>query len=103
MGQQSMNKPPTKTKPSAEAEDAPERLDAAISRDVLRAAETCRERFKASPSHHAYQLGEILEALGRYPHLIDSVYRLVRSDRRPSKTRPAVKPWTGTSSPGRTA
>jgi hypothetical protein len=92
MGQRYMDEPPTKTKPSAEPEDAPEQLDADVRRDVLRAAETCRERFEASPSHHAHRLGEILEALGRYPHPIDPVHRLVRSDQRPSKTRPAVKP-----------
>ena len=74
-----MDKPPTKAKPSAEPEDAPEQLAADIRRDVLRAAETCRERFKASPSLNAYQLGEILDALGRYPHLIDPVYKKVQA------------------------
>ena len=79
MGQQGMDKPPTKAKPSAEPEDAPEQLAADIRRDVLRAAETCRERFKASPSLNAYQLGEILDALGRYPHLIDPVYTEIQA------------------------
>lgn len=86
-----MDKPPTDPKPSAESEDAPERLDPAISRDVLRAAETCRERFEESPSHHAYQLREILEALGRYPHLIDPVHRFMGSKQCPPKV-PGVAP-----------
>jgi hypothetical protein len=85
MGQRTMDKPPTKAKPSAEPEDAPEQLDADVRRDVLRAAETCRERFEASPSHHAYQLREILEALGRYPHLIDAVHRFMGSNDCPPK------------------
>jgi hypothetical protein len=86
-----MDKPPTKAKPSAEPEDAPEQLDADVRRDVLRAAETCRDRFEASPSHHAYKLGEILEALGRYPHLIDPVYRFMGSKGCPSKV-PGIAP-----------
>jgi hypothetical protein len=53
MGQQSMNKPPAEKKPSAEPEDAPEELDADLRRAVLQAAERCRERFEASPSHNA--------------------------------------------------
>jgi len=91
MGQQAMDKPPTDPKPSAEPEDAPEQLDADVRRDVLRAAETCRERFVASPSHHAHKLGEILEALGRYPHLIDPVYRFMASKDCPSKV-PGIAP-----------
>jgi hypothetical protein len=86
-----MDKPPTKAKPSAEPEDAPEQLDADVRRDVLRAAETCRDRFEASPSHHAYKLGEILEALGRYPHLIDAVHRFMDSKDCPSKV-PGIAP-----------
>jgi hypothetical protein len=91
MGQQGMDKPPTKAKPSAEPEDAPEQLDADIRRDVLRAAETCSERFEESPSHHAYKLAEILEALGRFPHLIDPVYAFMGSKKCPPKI-PGVAP-----------
>jgi hypothetical protein len=91
MGQRKMDKPPTDPKPSAEAEDAPERLDTEARRAVIGAAETCRERFEASPSHHAYRLGEILEALGRYPHLIDPVYRFMASKHCPSKV-PGIAP-----------
>jgi hypothetical protein len=80
-----MDKPPTDPKPSAEPEDAPEQLDADVRRDVLRAAETCRERFEASPSRSDFQLGEILKALGRYPHLIDPVHRFIESKNCPSR------------------
>jgi hypothetical protein len=86
-----MDEPPTKAKPSAESKDASDQLDAAISRDVLRAAETCRERFDENQTREAYQLGEILDALGRHPYLIDPVYRLVKRELgQPSKTRQAV-------------
>jgi len=91
MGQQGMDKPPTKAKPSAEPEDAPEQLAADIRRDVLRAAETCRERFKASPSLNAYQLGEILETLARHPHLIEPVQRFIESKKCPPKV-PGIAP-----------
>jgi hypothetical protein len=85
MSQQFMDKPPTKAKHRPKRAKPPEQLDADIRRDVLRAAETCRERFEASPSHHAYKLSEILEALGRYPHLIDPVYRFMGSNDCPPK------------------
>jgi hypothetical protein len=85
MGHQLMDKPPTKAKPSAEAEDAPERLDTEARRAVIGAAETCRERFDASPSRSTYQLATILDALGHYPHLIDPVYRFMESKDCPSK------------------
>ncbi|MBW2629618.1 MAG: hypothetical protein JRE45_18655, partial [Deltaproteobacteria bacterium] len=70
---------PTKAKPSAGPEDAPEQLDADIRRDVLRAAETCRERFEASPSRSAYHLAAILDALEHDPRLIDPVYKKVQA------------------------
>jgi len=81
-----MNMTPTEPEPSAEEEDAPEQLDADVYRAVLHTAETCRERFDQNPSRSAYQLGVILEALGRYPHLIDPVHRFMESDKCPSKT-----------------
>ena len=76
---------PTEPEPSAEKAETPERLDTDVGRAVLRAAETCRQRFDENPSRGAYQLRVILEALGRYPHLIDAVYRFMESDKCPSK------------------
>jgi hypothetical protein len=86
-----MDKPPTKAKPNAEAEEAPDELDSYAGRAVIRAAETCRERFDDNPSRSTYQLQIILEALGRYPHLIDPVYRFMQSDKCPSRV-PGVAP-----------
>jgi hypothetical protein len=91
MGQRYMDKPPAKPEPSAEPDNTPEELDADLRRAVLQAAERCRERFEASPSRSAYQLGEILEALGRYPHLIDPVCRFMGSKDCPSKV-PGIAP-----------
>jgi len=80
-----MDKPPIKAKPSDELEDAPEQLDVDVRRAVLRAAETCRGRFDESPSRHSHQLHVILDVLGRYPHLIDPVYRFMDGKDCPSK------------------
>jgi hypothetical protein len=84
-----MDKPPTRTKPSRpNRAKPPEELDADLQRALLRAAETCQQRFDEHPTRYAYQLREILEALGRDPHLIDAVHRLLEG----RTGNPAVAP-----------
>ena len=80
-----MDKPPTDSQPSANEPDAPEQMDPKLRRIVLQAAETCRERFDEDPSHDAYKLGAILDALGRHRHLIDPVYDFMGSKKCPPK------------------
>jgi hypothetical protein len=79
MGQRKMDKPPTKTKRSAERAKPPEEPDADLRRVLLRAAETCQQRFLDKPTRYAYHLSAILEALERDPRLIDPVYKKVQA------------------------
>lgn len=86
-----MDKPPTKAKRKPKRAKPPEELDADLRRVLLRAAETCQERFDENPTRYAYHLSIILDALGRHPHLIDPIYRFMESAECPTRF-PGVAP-----------
>jgi hypothetical protein len=63
MGQQSMDKPPTKTKPSAEAEEAPDELRARL----LELAQDSFAAFYREPTEENLQLAQLLLAISSMP------------------------------------
>ena len=63
MGQQSMNKPPTKAEPSAEEEGTPE----ALADRVLRLAQDCFLAYRDNPTEESLDLFELLSAIGSSP------------------------------------
>jgi len=63
MGQRTMNKPPTKTKPSAEAEEAPDELDARL----RQLAQDYFAAFYRNPTEEHLQLAQLLLAISSMP------------------------------------
>jgi len=63
MGQRTMNKPPTKAKPSAEAEEAPDELRARL----LELAQDSFAAFYREPTEENLQLAQLLLAISSMP------------------------------------